>query len=341
MTFKLSERYPGRVDEPSDGYPRGSFKNRSAPGAEDGTYLEKDWKNDERGFFDAIVINAGIEPNGEVDTGLNSQLYDGLLKIIDSRIATGSATLYGAAGGTSDNITVTLNRDVMLANGAVIYVRATYANTSTAPTIKVGDNAAKAIVKGNNLPLLKGDIAGAGFIMHLAYDAAFDRWILLNPAFGVGVVETIPVGTIAYFGRTGTIPGWLLMDATEHNRADYAALVAACPDLILPGSTSATFKLKDPRGYFLRVLDGGSGRDPSRSFASTQGDAMRNLTGTIKGCNEEDAGECTGVFRRAGTSAGGKGGFADYNVSFDASRQVPVANEFRPKNFALPVYIKY
>lgn len=55
------------------------------------------------------------------------------------------------------------------------------------------------------------------------------------------------------------------------------------------------------------------------SHSHTRG--TMNITGKILGCNEEDAYPgAEGAFYRDGMSAGGKGGFSDYNISFDASR---------------------
>ncbi len=346
MTFMLNERYPGRVNPPSSKYPRGSFKNRTSPSDNDGTYLEEEWKNDERGFFDRIVNVAKIVPNGQIDDGENSQLYDGLMQIVSEMITAGAAHLYGQAVGGSDAISVTLQRPVVLANGLIIYVRAQYANTTTAPTLKVGDFPAKAIVKGNNRPLSIGDIAGAGYVMQLTYDQNFDRWILLNPALGVIIPQTIPVGTIAYFGRTGEIDGWLLMDNREHQRSQYPQLVQQCPQLILPGSTGETFKLIDPRGYFLRVLDSGKGVDTGRAFGSQQGDAIRNISGTFAATDRSLTDlKVTGAFqqlKRWSTNyAGGNADSWGYQAKFDASLEVPTAGENRPKNFAFPVYVKY
>lgn len=340
MTFKLTDRYPGRAEEPSEEYPRGRFKNRSAPNVEDGTYLERDWKNDERAFFEAMLIETKIEPNGQIDTGKSCQLYDALKMIIDERVASGTVFLYGKATGSSDAITVTMPRTVTLTDGLVIYVRAQYANATTAPTLQVEGTNRKAIVKGNNQPLALGDITGAGFVMHLTYDSAFDRWILLNPSTGVVTPETIPVGMLALFPRTGDIPGWLYVDSREHMRSDYAKLIEAVPDMILAGSTPETFKLKDPRGYFLRVWDGGKGVDTGRTLCSSQGDTMRNLTGNH--AVDANAYTATGVFTFAGgvgrESASGTGGAR--SIYFDASRQVPTSNEFRPKNYAFSLYIK-
>lgn len=55
------------------------------------------------------------------------------------------------------------------------------------------------------------------------------------------------------------------------------------------------------------------------SHSHTRG--TMNITGKILGCNEEDAYPgAEGAFYRDGMSSGGRGGFSDYNISFDASR---------------------
>lgn len=342
MTFYLNVRYPDRVYAPSDDYPRGSFKNRSSPNSDDGTYLEEDWKNDERAFPEAILKNAGVTPNGNVDTANSSQVYDALMSIISNMISTGAATLYGKATGSSDALSVTLNRSISLADGVVAYVRAQYANATTAPTINVNGTGARAIVKGNNIPLAVGDIVGAGYLMQLAFDVNFNRWILLNPATGVVVPESIPVGTLAYMARTGDIDGWLFVDNREHKRSQYTRFIEACPQFIMNGSTSDTFKLIDLRGYFLRTLDSGKGVDTGRAFGSIQGDAMRNFTGKFGGGGQQRNTIVDGVFYDTGENqdvADAKHTSAKV-VGFDPSRVVPTAGENRPKNYAFPLYVK-
>jgi hypothetical protein len=78
MALKRNERYPGRFDNPSTEHPQGAFKNRSAPNAKDGTYLERDWANDWDGFFAALLKNAGVTANGSIDTALSSQYFNAL-----------------------------------------------------------------------------------------------------------------------------------------------------------------------------------------------------------------------------------------------------------------------
>lgn len=81
MSLKLNERYPGRFNNPSADYPGGSFKNRTAPDAKDGSYLEKDWANDKEGFFQSLLSSAGITASGTVDKVGASQFFDALQQL--------------------------------------------------------------------------------------------------------------------------------------------------------------------------------------------------------------------------------------------------------------------
>ncbi len=85
MALKLNERYPGRFNNPSSGYPLGSFKNRTTPVSKDGSYLEQDWANDKEGFFQSLIAGAGITPSGAVDRVGLSQYMDALRFLIQQR----------------------------------------------------------------------------------------------------------------------------------------------------------------------------------------------------------------------------------------------------------------
>lgn len=78
MAIDRNSRYPGRFDAPTTARPQGAFKNRSAPNAKDGSYLERDWANDWDGFFGSLLRAAGITANGTPDTALASQYFDAL-----------------------------------------------------------------------------------------------------------------------------------------------------------------------------------------------------------------------------------------------------------------------
>lgn len=86
MALDRSNRYPGRFENPTTEQPQGAFKNRTSPTAEDGSYFEADWANDMSGFFARVLNVAGVTPNGTVDNGVNSQLYDALMIATPGRL---------------------------------------------------------------------------------------------------------------------------------------------------------------------------------------------------------------------------------------------------------------
>jgi hypothetical protein len=93
-----------------------------------------------------------------------------------------SQSLYAAAGGSADVITATYTPAVTaLVSGLTLYVKAAYANVTTTPTFSPNGLTARTIKKANNQALAAGDIAGAGHILILQYDAANTVWILANP----------------------------------------------------------------------------------------------------------------------------------------------------------------
>lgn len=346
MTFILNQRYPARANAPSSDYLRGSAKNRTSSTAEDGTYLEQDWINDERAFFDRLLTEAGVTPNGQVDTAPNCQTWDALVSIINSYIGSASQPFYALASGGANALTATYSNSLFqLRDGQRVLCRAAYSNSSTAPTFNPNGTGARTIMKGNNLPLQIGDISGAGHILDLVYDARYGRWNLLNPAYGINFSVEVPVGTLAFMARNTAPAGWLRVDGGEYNRAQYAELVAAVPQFIQNGSSAATFRFIDLRGHFLRVLDNGRGIDPNRGFGSTQGDAIRNIYGNLSLVGTEGVARADGAFYHAQNIYGYS---IDHDqrpslpvVGFDASRVTPTAGENRPKNIALPIFIKY
>lgn len=96
MALNRATRYPGRFNAVTSESPQGSFKNRTSPTAEDGSYFEADWANDWDGFFARILNVAGVTPNGSVDTGSSSQLYDALINYVPGRLI--NRTVFTASG---------------------------------------------------------------------------------------------------------------------------------------------------------------------------------------------------------------------------------------------------
>ena len=100
----------------------------------------------------------------------------------------------------------------------------------------------------------------------------------------------------------------------------------------------------DYRGIFLRGLGGNSA-----SLGILQGDAIRNITGTMGGSSSDKAGLWdygTGAFyqfnqgRDSVDYSGRYFSYVSQGMGFDASRVVPTAEENRPINKAVRYFIK-
>jgi microcystin-dependent protein len=145
------------------------------------------------------------------------------------------------------------------------------------------------------------------------------------------------------FAMSAAPVGWLPCDGSVISRTTYAPLFSAVGTTFGAGDGSTTFRVPDLRGEFVRGWTAGGVVDTGRVFGSFQGDAIRNITGTLGW--HVWASTATGVFansggeRRAGTAVDDRAGL--YDVDMDISRQVPTANENRPRNIALLYCIKF
>jgi len=100
-----------------------------------------------------------------------------------------STPITANAGGTADAITAAYAPAIAaLKSGMTLYVRAASANATATPTFTPASGviAPKTIVKGNGQALVAGDIAGGGHWVEFQYDLTLDKWVLLNPASGIG-----------------------------------------------------------------------------------------------------------------------------------------------------------
>ena len=117
-----------------------------------------------------------------------------------------SQALYAAAGGSADAITATYSPAVTaLVAGVTLYLRAASANATTTPTFSPNGLTAKTIVKINNQALVAGDIAGAGHILILQYDATNGVWELANPAVSSSSTTATTATNLAG-GTVGAVP---------------------------------------------------------------------------------------------------------------------------------------
>jgi len=124
-----------------------------------------------------------------------------------------AAYMSATAGGTVDAITAAFTPAIAALPAAPgtlsVFVRANGANATTTPTFKADGTTAKTIVKGNNVALLAGDIAGAGHWLELQYDATLDKWVLQNPTYGVGAVTVANDASFADNSVKPASTGWV------------------------------------------------------------------------------------------------------------------------------------
>lgn len=117
MALQRDARYPGRWTAASAGHPQGAFKNRTAPGSLDGSYIEQDWANDWDGFFGSLLTSSAITANGTVDAVGSSQYFDALKSVVGVT-ATGRVLrtlVYTLVGGVQQ---VSINGGAFTATGA-------------------------------------------------------------------------------------------------------------------------------------------------------------------------------------------------------------------------------
>mgnify|MGYP000885566471 FL=1 len=155
------------------------------------------------------------------------------------------------------------------------------------------------------------------------------------------------------------MPGFILATGAELIRADWPVLwnrVQQNQNIVTDevwsaekrygsysyGDGETTFRIPDLRGDFIRGYDPGRGIDPGRVLGSWQGDAIRNLTGTLAhGTHSlfwDGISTVSGVFAKGGevgaSANTGVTGSSAKSITLDASRMVPTANENRPRNIA-------
>lgn len=77
MAINTFTKYGPRATAPDANYPQGGrVKNESVPGANDGTPLDQDQKNDLLGYDEALFAETGITISGSPDTAVASQRLD-------------------------------------------------------------------------------------------------------------------------------------------------------------------------------------------------------------------------------------------------------------------------
>ncbi len=247
------------------------------------------------------------------DTGLLKTLFETALKNV-------SSLLIAEARGTENALEAVFEQTVeALTPGLLVHVRAIERNTEVMPTLKVNGLAAKGIVKGNNVPLLVGDIAGAGHWLALQYDEKLDKWVLQNPAKGVALPSGVPVGAVEYFAASVPPAGYLKADGSAVGRATYPDLFAAIGTVYGEGDGETTFNLPDLMGRFAE----------GNTIPGTVKEAgLPNVTGTFTVAMGSGPCDLSGAFEKGEYSRNGvspqTGNFAWYKTNFNAKQSNPI-----------------
>ncbi|HGR4956342.1 TPA: phage tail protein [Klebsiella aerogenes] len=152
-------------------------------------------------------------------------------------------------------------------------------------------------------------------------------------SFVINGTDVSPVGIPQPWPLATAPLGWLICNGAAFDKAMYPYLAAAYP----------SGKLPDLRGEFIRGWDAGRGVDAGRAILAAQGDAIRNITGSINGLG----GEGGAIYYKSTPTKtswvhwGGDNTFHDVlSYGFDASRVVPTASENRPRNIAFNYIVR-
>lgn len=86
MAIRIDEQYPGKTAGANSNYPHGEARNVTAPGDGTGTPWEKAIVNDDQGFKQALLEEAGITPSGTPDTAVASQYLQALKKVVQAML---------------------------------------------------------------------------------------------------------------------------------------------------------------------------------------------------------------------------------------------------------------
>ena len=263
--------------------------------------------------FTAEKSEQDILDDGDIDT---------LKQHFETAIRTISSTLAAEAQGEADALTATFTPILKhLASGKTVLVRAKQKNTSKTPSFQADQTGAKEIVKGNNLPLEEGDIAGAGHWLELQYDEALDKWVLQNPAKGVSPLNGVPVGTVEYFAMPTPPVGYLKADGRAVGRETYAELYSVIGTTFGKGDGQSTFNLPDLIDRFAQGSDV-PGQKVEAGLPNVTGYFTNVATGGVESTNAAGAFAFDQKQARQAETAQLICGYASFSI--DASRSNPI-----------------
>ncbi|HCB2234629.1 TPA: phage tail protein [Escherichia coli] len=160
--------------------------------------------------------------------------------------------------------------------------------------------------------------------------------IFLNVGLGEG--SALPVGVPVPWPSATPPTGWLKCNGAPFSAEEYPELAKVYP----------TNELPDLRGEFIRGWDDGRGVDTGRGILSAQGDAIRNIVGSISGLAVLETGTGKGAIKITTSSntsrwegvTSGRGLIRDLDFDSSGTSGVNVAEEVRPRNIAFNYIVR-
>ena len=255
---------------------------------------------------------SGLDVLDTGDVSLFKDQFEDALKTV-------SSLSIAEADGKADSLEVVFDPAIReLVHGKLVHVRAKEKNLSAVPTLKADSQVAKTIVKGNNLPLQEGDIAGAGHWLELQYDGQLDKWVLQNPAKGISPLSGVPVGTVEYFASSVPPAGYLVANGAALGRETYPELFAAIGTTFGGGDGTTSFNLPDLIDRFAQ-----GSTQPGRVVEAGVPNIFGNITNLMAGSGWQSSGAITAEAKDSSTTYGGTTSPALY-LRVDASRFNPI-----------------
>lgn len=92
MAIDLTSAYSGKVDATDTDYPYGKARGVTISGDGTGTPFAPDWFNDWGGFFQRLLVEAGITPSGTPDNITDSDYWDALVDMVGAYTAPNAST---------------------------------------------------------------------------------------------------------------------------------------------------------------------------------------------------------------------------------------------------------
>lgn len=143
-----------------------------------------------------------------------------------------------------------------------------------------------------------------------------------------------PVGAPIPWPTAVPPAGFIAMTGQSFSATTYPKLALAYPALVLP----------DMRAEHIRGWDNSRGIDSGRALLSAQGDAIRNIVGSVANAFTAAPGVFSGALSFTGTGvenlASGSVSVSYRNIAFSASGSVPTAPENRVRTIAFNYIVR-